>query len=372
MSQTPNAASSSPTFHLACRVLVRLIVPAWVLAGAVFKLYERTPAYLPSGIIAIAKKVRVENLDLVLRTLIGCELFAVGVMLLVPRLARLMAIFILSCFCLILLGEIYRGATSCGCFGSLPFKPWQVLIIDGGLLLAVLITSWLGRRSAATPAAVQKRGRTGVIAAAAVIMTVGMAIAFAVPEPPTTEQKVAIGPQNGAPPTTAPGTQPHLPNATSPNGAQPAAPENLPPTVNPQPKPLPRSWYTENLDQWPGKPWRELDIFQLMPTWPKDMDQGKRYIIFYRRTCDHCQAMMENDLDLVMDGAITLVEVPESPTVMTLEGAPPIPFNVEHLEHLQLPPGPNWIIQTPLVIAVERGVIACAQEGDHKKCMGLE
>jgi hypothetical protein len=126
------------------------------------------------------------------------------------------------------------------------------------------------------------------------------------------------------------------------------------------------------MSTWTGKPWREVDLFQFMPTWPKDMDRGKRYIIFYRRTCDHCQTMMEEDLLMPLDGPVTLVEVPESPTVMTMEGAPPLPLTVVTFEQLQLPLGTNWLIETPLVIAIKDGVVTCAQEGAHKKCLGLE
>jgi hypothetical protein len=34
--------------------------------------------------------------------------------------------------------------------------------------------------------------------------------------------------------------------------------------------------------------------------------------------------------------------------------------------------GCNWIVQTPLVITVENGKVTCANEGDHKPCMGLQ
>src|SRR5262245_7833377 len=117
-------------------VLTRIVVPLWVLAGAAFKLYERTPSNLPVVILQGAKKAGVDDLGMLLRTLIGLEFFAVAVMMLVPRLSRAMAIFMLSCFCAILLGDIAMKASHCGCFGSLPIKPWQMLIVDGSLLLA--------------------------------------------------------------------------------------------------------------------------------------------------------------------------------------------------------------------------------------------
>lgn len=367
---TPTAGNAFGT------LLCRVIVPLWVLAGAAFKLYERNPGNLPSGIRELSKAFRFEDLDTLLRVLIGCEFFAVGVMLLLPRFARAMAIFMLSCFCVILLREIVTGAATCGCFGSLPMKPWHMLVIDGTLLLLVIIFP-SGSRTAMSFA--------GSLVTAAAIAIVGMGVAIAVPNPEaknqtpilahdttggaTTQasQPHATGPGVSAPPTTtAPGTTPET---------APSVPANLPPTVNPNPKPLPSSWYTQDMDKWIGKPWRELEIFQLMPKWPRDMDKGKRYIIFYSRTCDHCREMLELELINPLDGLITLVEIPASRTVMTDPGGWEMPMSVEMVlqaELLQLPLGPNWIVTTPMIIKTEDGKVVCVTEGgDHKKCLGL-
>jgi len=387
MPETVPTAQPRSSFFFGA-LLCRLIVPLWVLAGASFKLYERNPGNLPSVIRDASKTCGLENLDTLLRVLIGCEFFAVAVMLLLPRFARAMAIFMLSCFCLILVGEIIKGATSCGCFGSLPVKPWQMLVIDGSLLLLTIAFPY----SARTPA-----NAGGALIASTALAAISMTVAIGVPNPPPLQQAmVATGDGKVAPPTTrsSPTTQsnqgampdpsvgptpagPPAPPATQNQGPQPAppAPPSNDPTINPSPKALPSSWYTQEMDKWIGKPWRELDIFQLMPRWPRDMDKGKRYIIFYSRTCEHCKQMLDEDLLTPLDGLITLVQVPASRTLLTDPAGWPMPPHVETLlkaELLDLPLGPNWIITTPLVIAVKDGKVTCATEGEHKKCLGLE
>ena len=373
-------------------LLCRVIIPLWVLAGAAFKLYERNPGNLPSGVRDLFKKtLGVQDLDTLLRVLIGCELFAVGVMLLLPRFARPMAIFMLVCFCLILTYEIATGAATCGCFGKLPMKPWQMLAIDGSLLALVVMFPNRSRSGLSF---------AGSLVSAAAIAVVGMGIAIAVPKPPDIQQTPIAHDETallgGA--TTQPGTESNSPsnapadappNATQPSvpapptttaPAQPTTPpatvpSNLPPTVNPNPKALPASWYTQDMDKWIGKPWRELEIFQLMPKWPRDMDKGPRYIIFYSRTCEHCRDMLDMELINPLDGLITLVEVPASRTEMTDPNGWPMPMSVEMVleaELLQLPLGPNWIVTTPMIIKVVDGKVVCATEGDnHKKCLGL-
>ncbi len=109
-------------------VLCRIVVPAWVLTGAVFKLLSGTPATLPQLFQDTAKDLGIA-MDPLLYTLIALELFAVGVMLSIGRFARLMAGFMLGSFCLILIGEMIKKAESCGCFGgTIEIKPWQMLV----------------------------------------------------------------------------------------------------------------------------------------------------------------------------------------------------------------------------------------------------
>lgn len=338
--------------------LCRIIVPLWVLAGAAFKLYERTPANLPSGMLALAKGAGTD-LDNLLRLLIGLEFFAVGVMFFVPRFARAMAIFMLTCFCSILIWELIRSATKCGCFGSITIKPWQMFTIDGTLLLLTLLFSpnagktvdhEAPRRSIALPAF-----------AAVVLLAIGLSIAFGVPDRASKEQVL----EDLGPPIR--GMEP-----TSPNVDSPPVPNLADPTINPKPLPIPNSWYTKvPAEQWIGKPWRELEIFQLMPRWPKDMDEGRRYVVFYSRTCEHCEAMFWDDLTVPLDSPVTAVEIPQSKDVLTAPDAWAMP-PVEHVELLALPLGCNWIIQPPLAVVLQDGVVTCANEGDHKACLNLQ
>jgi hypothetical protein len=269
----PGPTSASPSARNAFGTLLsRVVVPLWVLAGAAFKLYERNPGNLPSGIRDLSKAMNFPDLDALLRALIGLEFFAVGVMFLMPRFARAMAIFMLSCFCIILLREIASGAATCGCFGSLPMKPWHMLAIDGTLLLLVILLPTSARGAISIGSS---------LAAAAVIAVVGMGIALAVPNPAMIEQTPVA--HNDAP---AAATQPatttrpeasHTPDAADtttqpapvvpapPLTIAPAVPSNLPPTVNPNPKPLPPSWYTQEMDKWIGKPWREPALHAQLP-----------------------------------------------------------------------------------------------------------
>ena len=122
-----NAAATSDASDLRGKIgflLVRVIVPLWVLAGALFKLWERNPKLLPGPVRDVSRSIATwfgvgengfgEFLDHTLRFLIGTELLLVLVMLFAPRLARAAAIFILSIFVLVLIGVLLQGGDKCG------------------------------------------------------------------------------------------------------------------------------------------------------------------------------------------------------------------------------------------------------------------
>lgn len=375
--------SSSPTRGVAVidTILTRLIVPGWVLTGAIVKMNSQDPRKLPSVILKQAKSLLGENYnpDILLQVLIGLELFAVLVMFLIPRLARAMAIWMLSCFCLILVGEMINKAASCGCMGSVTMKPWQMLIIDGTLLAAV-IGCGLARRlprmkTDAAPA--PRRSLFGPIAATIPLLAIGLGASYAYAriDHSQAQQQASNGSGNAT-------TQP-MPAPPVPDGGittQPAGPTTVPVvsiasdrTVNPSPMHPPRSWYIKGkAEDWVGQPWRELDLFKLMVKWPKqDLDHGKHYVVFYSRTCEHCEAMFYDDLiGQPADYPLTAVQLPSSSDEMTPDYSWTMPG--VKFELLEMPLGCNYVVTPPIALRIVDGKVECATEGeDHKTCLEL-
>jgi hypothetical protein len=178
-------------------ILVRAAVPVWILTGALFKLLEAMPRYLPAQVRGDAMRAGID-LMLLLAVLISLEFLAIAVMVFLGRYARAMAIFMLSCFMLILLRDMYvviadavakaaadgssarEGITAglesmkCGCFGSKSPPLYVMLAIDGGLLLLVSIFRPL-------PA---PRPSRAAIVAAAVFVAAATAVTFVRIRPP--------------------------------------------------------------------------------------------------------------------------------------------------------------------------------------------
>jgi hypothetical protein len=327
-------------------VLCRVIVPAWVLVGALFKLAEATPKNLPpKTVLWIAEKLQLD-LYHVLAAVIGIEFLAVAAMLCMARLARPVAISLLSAFLLVLIGEMVQGnVTSCGCMGGVKVPPWAMFGVDLTLLLGVMV---FDPEAALPPSTARWPAFVAVLLAAG-----GFVLSF--------RQVLGARPTPG--PVVAINTGKDGGSALPPAGD---------PTRNPNLAPLPSSgyWVTPDMKSWTGKPWREIDLFRFMPVWPKGLDGGTRYVVFYGRTCDHCQEMFQLDLsDPSLASMVTAVEVPVDDKRKTSPYAWPMPET--DCELLDLPVGITWMLTTPLTLRIVDGVVECAEEGEHRTCMEL-
>ncbi len=304
-------------------VVTRVLVPLWLLAGALTKLVDLSPTSLPTVLVKLMGASGVD-LGFVLRLSIAVELAAVAVIWLLPALARPVATVMLGFFFVILLGDLFLGASSCGCFGKVTVPPVVTLIIDGGLLLGVVL---LGRRSRSLSCKATQP--TWQVVAAAMACLVAMAVAFGRPMP-----------------TAA---------APSSDGAQPTASASS--TV-----PLPaQNYYLPDYSTWIGKAWADLDISHWVEGAPADLQQGQQFIVFYRKDCEHCHELLELFFSGTLSSPTTVVAVPDKAGFPTA-GLQPMPCT--ECREAELPAGIDWLLQTPVVVRLTDGVVECAHEED--------
>lgn len=345
-------------------IILRVLVPIWLLAGALFKLIERNPGNLPSTIISFAKRQEMERwLNPFMRVAIGVEIFAAALIIFVPKVSRTVAIVMLTIFCAILVAEIRSNATSCGCMGSVTMSPKLMIAIDGSLLLGAIVFGLLRKAQHVDVYEKPSKGLGRGAGAAALVGIAGFVAALALPERTVVEQPTDVvpTPPQHADAATTPGPDNAAP-ATTPAAA-------LPPgtMANPNPTPLPSFYITSPTESWIGKPATDVDLVKLMRIWPDDIATGTRYIIFYSRTCDHCEAMFNDHLTLPHDRPITVVEIPASAT--ELRGPNPWDMPNVDAQQLALPVGPNWVMTPPIIIAIDNGVVSCAMEAGFEDCL---
>jgi len=293
-------------------VVTRLVFPIWLLSGAILKLVDRSPANLPA---ALVKGLGGLGLDLafVLRYSIAVELVVVAVVWLLPRLARPVALAMLAAFVPVLVGDLVLGASSCGCFGAVPVPPWVTLGMDLTLLVGVW---WLGGK--APSLRVEGPLPLGRSLAVACLALVGFALAFGLPAPAGT------------------------PSATA--ARLPAA-----------------GYFLPDYRAWIGKRWQELEIASYVAGMPADLAQGRQYVVFYRKDCGHCHALLDTFFTQDLPGPTTVIAVPERAGFPTA-GIKPMPCTA--CRRAELPVGCDWFFKTPVVVRLQDGVVECAAEVD--------
>lgn len=360
------ALSDAPTWRTRIgTLLVRGIVPAWLVAGALFKLSDLNPNVLPppvrEAVFWVQDWVPVERGEWLLtsmRLMIAVELVLVGVMLLVPKLARSAAIFILAVFCTVLLFELadeVRGSAfqkngfaallkPCGCFGAWS-PPTIVTFMIDLVLLVGCIACPQSARARAVPSS------SGALAALLASLVIGPAVAFArpgkviEPTPPAPDGvDVATVPNDPAPPDA--GTNGGAGNAATPPTAGSAKPWPAYPA-----KLAPNYYIAEKKaigTAFDAQPLAAL----LAKSVPADFRTGRRTVIFYRSTCDHCFELMNSHFAGDLATPTYSIQVPDN------AGGKQHPNPCKACVNWELPSGPDYIIQTPLVMTIVDGTIA--------------
>lgn len=316
-------------------LLVRVVVPAWIIAGAAFKTYEAAPRYLPAtSVRGPASDLRIDLMWLLL-VIVIVEFIIAGAMILFARAARPLAILILSAFCVVLIVEMASGQSSCGCFGTKSPPPWQMLIIDGAMLLGTLfLRPWPATFG---PPALR-------VTALAAIAAFSGVMAWNRIEPGAAVVADGGGEVVDAGPTVR---------------------------MNPDLQPVPQYWLSENLGDLVGRPWTEFELFDYMEQWPSVPDVGTRYVVFYGLNCEHCEGMFKDHLTMPeLARMTTAVLVPFGKDERAADGA--WTMMETECELLELPLGADWIMTTPVTLRIEDGMIAAIQEGDHLSAMEFD
>ncbi|MDP7008545.1 MAG: hypothetical protein QGI78_03135 [Phycisphaerales bacterium] len=295
---------------------VRLIVPGWIFYGAFTKALGASPKSLPRTILDAGSAVGfADHLHLLLAILVAIEFAFIGVMLFIPKLARRAAILMLSIFLVVLIIAMARGETSCGCLGDHSFSPLVMFIIDACLLLCVIFCKPKVSKCR------MNRGKNGKIAATLFTLFAWIFTFSSI----------------------------FYANEKQHNDLNHVH--------------LPASWYPQDVSTWVGQSVDAIDLFTWVQDWPNDIHEGKQYIIFYARTCDHCQHLLYEYFSFDVQIPTTLVAIPEASDGFFTEGVLENPcFECKETE---LPIGVDWIIGTPLVVAIENGIVKCANENEE-------
>jgi hypothetical protein len=258
------------------------------------------------------------DLRFVLEFSIAVELVVVGVMILVPGLARFAGIVMLGSFLPVLIGDVALGASSCGCFGAVQIPPWVTLVTD-----VVFLVSLVFLARGIPPLKMPRSLPTWQVVAVGIWSVLSVAVAFGL-----TPSGIS-GESNGS-------------GGSEVTSAGPA-----------------EGYYLPDYTTWIGTPFVELDLAGWIRGLPEDLEEGQQYVLFYRKDCEHCHELMEFFFADELPLPTTAVAVPEK------AGFPSVgvqPFVCGSCRLAELPAGVDWFMQTPVLVRLTAGVVDCAAE----------
>lgn len=298
-------------------LLARVIIPLWLGIGAVLKLIDGSPSNLPAALVKWLGGLGFD-LRFVLEFSIAVELVVVGVMILVPGLARFAGIVMLGSFLPVLIGDVALGASSCGCFGAVQIPPWVTLVTDVFFLVSLV---FLAR--GIPPLKMPRLLPTWQVVAVGIWSVLSVAVAFGLTPSGISGESAGSG-------------------GSEIRSAGPA-----------------EGYYLPDYTTWVGTPFIELDVAGWIRGLPEDLEEGQQYVLFYRKDCEHCHELMEFFFADELPLPTTAVAVPEK------AGFPSVgvqPFVCGSCRLAELPAGVDWFMQTPVLVRLTDGVVDCAAE----------
>ena len=353
--------------HLLYFYTCRLAIPLWLLAGATYKLIERNPKLLPPPVLSALQSMDglfwltgTAWLDTATRLIILCEFVLVAAMFCMPRLARTIAIAVLSLFCVILLSlilpEFQKGGIaqawkgSCGCFGASGPNPVMMLGIDATLLILAL----LSQRTKKTPDVSIHFG----MPRCAVLSLVSLSIVWLIPnraeiQMPTDiaqaesdQSKVSPAPTPSTSvattiPTTIPATIPATLSTTpTPTLAWPGFPQKAAP------------YYVPEFAKWVGVRLDAQDLARLMtPAPPASINTGTWFVMFYREDCEHCHELLQNYFSGPLKTPTLTIAIPDTDPAASME------MPCSECQQRKLFKGPDYVLTTPVLLKVVDGIV---------------
>ena len=197
--------------------------------------------------------------------------------------------------------------------------PWVTLVIDLGLFLGLW---YFGRRSESL--AVTPTLPTFSTVVAGLVVVGSFMIGFAV--------------------TPGPG-----PEASNGNGEALSTGSGLPA----------EGFFLPDYGSWIGARWSDIQLSGWIQGAPPDIEEGLRYVLLYRKDCEHCHELMEAWFSVDPPAPTMAVAVPERDGYPTenLQS-----FNCGECDLAELPAGVDWFFQTPVLIRLRDGSVECAAE----------
>jgi uncharacterized membrane protein YphA (DoxX/SURF4 family) len=285
----------------------RLLVPAWILVLAGLQIADGTTDVLPIWMIGMGHRLGADAV-VILRLLLGAELLVAGLMLLIGRWSRMLAILSMCFACFSGIASISAAPES--------GRTWALsgAVVAISALLLSLVTR--GGRRRGTPLSLQWQ----LIGA----LAVGVISAIVAVQLPI-----------------------RLVDAGIDGRFRPVRPLNA---------------VEIDLLNSVGRPLAECGIREHLPQLVAATMEGRSFVVFYNPRCGSCHDLFRDHFAGEVEGKVFAVSVPPPAGEELLPSDQPEEVTCDQCTFMRLEPGTIWQIEPrvpPIVVVIQDGVIEC-------------
>lgn len=306
--------SSPATF---ATVAARLLVPAWIAVLAGLQMADGSTEALPVWLNGIAVRSGWSPL-VVLRALLGAELLAAGLMLVVGRWARVIAIGSMLAACFSAIASISAAPEQRGVIALN-----AIVFVVSAVLLATLLR---GRRATTVDSAGGLSVQWQIIAALAIAVIAAIVAA-------------------------------QLPiRVVDPSG--PSMRVKRPPDA-----------IDLNFAKFVEKPLTESGVQKLLPALTAATLEGRHIVVFYNPACGVCHDLFREHFAGPLATPVIAVLVPAPADLRHAESDQPDDIDCPDCERMALREGPTYLVTPPTLVVVEDGIITCVAVRGPGDCL---
>lgn len=122
-------------------------------------------------------------------------------------------------------------------------------------------------------------------------------------------------------------------------------------------------------ETWVDLPLEETGLLEHLPQVGPLAERQSTLITFYRPECGSCHAFFDESLGDSPPARTIAIRVPPAEGVDVVETDHPREIACDGCIRLALPEGPVWIVETPVALVVEDGVVTCVATEDFDRCL---
>ncbi|RPG13481.1 MAG: hypothetical protein CBB69_013390 [Phycisphaera sp. TMED9] len=122
-------------------------------------------------------------------------------------------------------------------------------------------------------------------------------------------------------------------------------------------------------ESWEGLPIEETDVLEYLPQLRALVLDQPTLVAFYRQNCGACHDLFDGYFGERLPARVIAVQVPPADGVELTESDLPEDVYCADCVKLELPQGPVWLTESPLLVGFIDGKVACVSTEDFQTCI---